>query len=174
MIHTMRRLPTVFPAFLFTIVLLGFIVFPVHAQTASLTPSITARPVNAGGCKAVETVITRRTEALPKLAENIMNKFSAHASRVDEYYTGSLLPAGYIVPNYNELMAQVTAKKLAVETAINQARTDGAVFTCGSNPKGTMTTFRKDMLSVISALKEYKLSVRNLIQAVAKVIPDTQ
>ncbi len=149
----------------------SFVVSEVNAQSVSVTPTpgVTTK---SGGCKAVETVITRRTEALPKLAENIMNKFSAHVARVDTYYTGTLIPLGNVVPNYNELIAQIATKKTAVQTAITQARVDGAAFMCEGNPKGTMTTFRKDMQVVIAALKEYKTSVRNLIVAVAKVAPD--
>lgn len=163
----MKRFRSVFAAF----VLLFTIVTTASAQSVSVTPRPTAR---TGGCKAVESVVKRRTEALPKLAENQMNKFASHVTRVDTYYTSTLVPAGNIVSNYSELMTQITIKKTAVATAITQARADGAAFTCESNPKGTMTTFRKDMQAVITALKEYKTSVRNLIVAVATAVSDTQ
>jgi hypothetical protein len=168
----MKQFQTSFALLVILVLLTCIAPFPVHAQSVTVTPLVT-RVTNAGGCRAVETVIKRRSEALPKLAENQMNKFAAHIARVNEYYTSILLPSGQSVSNYGELMTQITTKKSAVEAAIQKARTTGSSFTCESNPKGTMTAFRIEMQAVIRALKEYKTSVRNLIVAVSTATPES-
>ena len=107
---------------------------------------------------------------LTTLATNMMNQFDRHASRVEKYYTTKAVPAGKTVANYDSLVVDIGTKKGAVQTALTKAQGDVSGFSCSnSNPKTAMTQFRQDMQVVKGALKDYRVSIKNLIVAVRGV-----
>lgn len=126
-------------------------------------------------CQAKENAIKKRVERLGKLAANMQEKFEAIAKRVEEYYTTKVVPSGKTVANHNSLMADIQTKKGAVQTALTQAQTDAASFTCTSDdPRGQMTQFKDDMKVVKSALKDYRTAIKNLIVAVRSVTRENE
>lgn len=119
-------------------------------------------------CAARQDAVVKRSEQLVKRAKNMEDVFSKIAERVKTYYSDKLVPAGITVSNYDTLVAAIDTKKAAVDTALDEASTVSASFDCSdtTKTKTQVTDFRVAMQKVISALKEFKTSVRNLIVAV--------
>lgn len=121
-------------------------------------------------CQNRQAAITKRSTQLVKMASNMMNVFTKIATRVETYYTGTVVSAGKSVSNYDALVTDITTKESAVKTDLEKATTDAAVFDCASdNPKAQLTTFRTDMQKVKQDLKAYRTSIKNLIVAVRTV-----
>lgn len=126
-------------------------------------------------CQARENAIKKRATRLIQLAASMENRFDKHAKRVEEYYTSKVIPAGKTVANYDNLVADIQTKKSAVQTALSTAQSDADNFSCtGTDPKGQLTQYRKDMQTVKRALKDYRTSIKNLIVAVRSVTGTTQ
>ena len=126
-------------------------------------------------CQAKEESIKNRLSHLNQLATNMQEKFDAIAERVKEYYTTKVVPSGKTVANYNTLVADITTKKTAVQTALTKAQGDVATFSCdGEDPEGYLTSFRTNMQAVKGALKDYRTSIRNLIVAIRSVTGETK
>lgn len=118
-------------------------------------------------CEAKEESIKKRASLLALLATSMEDKFEKHAQRVKNYYTDKVLPSGKSVANYDSLIADIDTKKEAVAQAVSKAQNAANNFDCkGSDPKGQLTQFRKDMQAVKQALKAYRTSIKNLIVAV--------
>jgi DNA repair ATPase RecN len=126
-------------------------------------------------CEARQEAVVKRMSQLVQLAEKIQAAFDRHATRVQEYYLNTVVPAGLTVDNYDELLADIAAKKAVVQTTIANAQTDVDEFSCDTaDPRTYLTTFRTDMQAVKSALKEYRTSIKNLIVAVSRVAQDLE
>ncbi len=131
--------------------------------------SVTPRGLQ-NSCQARENAINARLSHLINLASTMERSFDAIATRVETYYTTIVLPEGKTVSNYSSLVSDIQTKKTAVQTALRKAQTDVSGFACtGGSPKSELTQFRVDMQSVISALKTYRTSIKNLIVAVHSV-----
>ena len=101
----------------------------------------------------------------------MLEKFTVHAQRVEEFYTTKVVPGGKTVANYDNLVSDIQAKKTAVQTALAQAQSSLSSFDCtGNDPKGQLTQYKNDMLAVKSALKDYRTSIKNLIVAIRSPI----
>jgi hypothetical protein len=106
------------------------------------------------------------------MATKMLNVFAKITQRVQKYYTTVVLPSGRSVANYDVLLADIAAKRGAVESALTQARTTADAFSCtAENPKETLRQFRLDMRGVKQALHAYRTAVRNLIVAVRTIAP---
>ncbi len=143
---------------------------PSPRPTRSPHPSFSPRPSKSPGfqaCQAREASIKTRAGNLLQLVTLMESRFDAIATRVEDYYTSKLVPAGTIVPNYSALLADIQTKKGAVQTALTKAQTDLTSFSCTSgDPKAALMLFNTDMKAVKSALQDFKTSVQNLIVAV--------
>ena len=160
-----------------TLALLGilfafaYFVFVPHtfAQDASPSADKTARKEARmlKVCQTHERNIKTRLDSLIRLVTNQETKFDAIATRVETRYTTKLVPKGKTLSNFDALVADIAAKKAAVDTTLATAKSDVASFSCTApDPKSQLTTFRKDMQAVKAALKEYRKSVRNLVVTV--------
>lgn len=126
-------------------------------------------------CQAKENAIKKRTVQLTKLAVTMQEKFDAIAQRVEEYYTTKVVPRGKTVANYDSLVADIQAKKGAVQTVLTIAQSNAENFACdGNDPKGQLSQFKDDMRAVKSALKDYRTSIKNLIVAVHSITGTTE
>jgi len=124
-------------------------------------------------CKTKEKVITNRLDSLIKLVGTQETVFDKIAARVETFYSEKVLSAGKTVSNYDSLVADIAAKKSAVDTSLATAKTNAGNFSCtADNPKGDLTQFRTDIQAVKSALKDYRTSIRNLIVAIKSVVPE--
>lgn len=157
-----------FLALLFSIV---YLIFVPHTFAQAASPSAkSAQKLKV--CQVHERNIKNRLDSLIRLVTNQETKFGSIAAKVENHYTTKLVPKGEVLPNYNNLVADIGAKKNAVDSDLNAAKTDAAGFSCNvSDPKAQLTTFRKDMQTVKKALKDYRKSIRNLIVAVRTLNP---
>ena len=122
-------------------------------------------------CEARKSGIVRRSTRLAERAERQLNNFGSKLDRVENFYNNTLLPKGVVIENYDDLIADVEAKKQAVAEAINSAKTSAQNFNCsGDDPKGQLTNYRTDMENAVKALKDYRTSIKNLIVAVRTAV----
>lgn len=118
-------------------------------------------------CETKKSAIVRRSTRLAERAGRQLTNFSTKSTRVETFYNDRLVPRGVVVDNYDDLVADIEAKAQAVAEAIESAKTTAANFDCaGDDPKGQLTNYRTDMQNAIKALKEYRLSIKNLIVAI--------
>jgi len=126
-------------------------------------------------CQNKEAAIQKRNDALTKMANTMLTKFDSIATRVETYYTGTVVPSGKTVSTYDTLVADIATKKSIIQTDLTKATTDAATFNCTSDdPKGQLTLFRTDMQTVKQDLKDYRTSIKNLIVAVRSISGTTE
>lgn len=143
---------------------------PSPAGTARQNVQTRLQDAKLKACQAREDGIKKRSDQLTKMATNMLEKFDSIAQRVKDYYTSSVVPSGKTVSSYDDLVADISAKKVAVQTALIKAQNDVTSFNCDDNdPKGQMMTFREDMQGVKQELKDYRTSIKDLIVAVHSV-----
>ena len=106
------------------------------------------------------------------MTTNTMEKFDAIAERVKNFYADKVLPSGRSVPNYDDLVADIAAKKAMVEAGLVAAQNEVNAFACnGEDPKGLLTRFRNNMQKGKTDLKNFRVSIKNLIVAVRRLGP---
>lgn len=175
---------------------LGVVAFSVLAMTLTGIPVVAIGEANSHAKAEVTTQTTEQSTGLDsrgttKLADaklkacqnrqktinNIMARisdrgqkqldlFTTIAVRVETFY----IDKGKTLSNYDELVADVTTKKEAAQTAVDAVKANSITFKCdGTDPKGVVTTFKDSLKSGIDALKAYRTSVKNLIVGVKSV-----
>lgn len=118
-------------------------------------------------CRAHAASLKKRSDQLTKMATNMETKFTAIATRVEDYYIGKVVPSGQTVSGYTELVAAIGQKKTVVDQKLTMAQASAAAFNCDTpDPKGQMTTFRLEMQAIKSALHDYRTTIKDLIVAV--------
>ncbi len=118
-------------------------------------------------CEQRKNGIVRRSTRLAERAERQLTNFTSKMERVDNFYNEKMVPEGKTIENYNELIADIEAKKQAVNEATDSAKTTASSFDCSTDdPKGQLTNYRIDMQNAVTALKEYRTSIKNLIVAI--------
>ncbi len=136
--------------------------------SADATNSGKARSA-AQACLVHEAAIQNRAKNVTKMALNMQEKFASISARVEEFYNNKVVPSGNIVPNYSLLLSNIASSSGAVNLALNDAQTAADDFSCNvQNPKTQLRAFHQDLRGVITALKDYRRSVRDLIVAVHK------
>lgn len=128
-------------------------------------------------CEVRKKTFLKRHEMTLKMATKMLAQFSARAMRAQEFYTNKVLPTGKTVPNYDALVADVAAKKLAVDQALAQLKSDAQNFVCpepGDRQASESATFRQDMQKVKRALHEYRKSIKNLIKGIREVAKEVR
>ncbi len=120
-------------------------------------------------CEARVDVVKKRMIQLTDMVTNMEETFDKIATRVQNFYSNTVLPSGHIVANYEALVADISAKKALVDAEITSTKADVTAFNCTTgDPKTHMSLFRVNMQQTKTALKNYRTSVRNLIVAVHK------
>jgi hypothetical protein len=114
-------------------------------------------------CRNREKSINNRLQNMAKRGDRQLKVFDTIASRVEKFATDkNAKPA-----NYDSLVAAVDSQKAAATAAVAKIKGDSVSFKCdGTDPKGSLGTFKTDLKSEISALKSYRTSVKNLIVGV--------
>lgn len=126
-------------------------------------------------CETKQRNITRRSQAAAARAANQFRVFGSIAEKVDKFYTDKILARGITVASYSALKQDIADKKILAETAVQNASSSASAIDCNSdNPKGQIQTFKEDMKSVISALKDYRTAVKNFLVAVKSAIGKNQ
>jgi hypothetical protein len=117
-------------------------------------------------CQRHEVVITNIMARISQRGQKQLDLFTTIAERTETFYVNK----GKTLSNYDTLVADVNAKKVDAQTAVDATKTVGAEFKCdGTDPKGVATAFKEDLKNQIDALKAYKTAVKNLIVGVKSV-----
>jgi len=154
-----------------------------HEPTKSTTETIgTAGSTSATGtdhhfagdklklCQTRETTIDGIMGRLGDRGQKQLDLFTTIATRVETFYKKS----GKTLDNYDTLVAAVNTAKDNGQTAVDQVKADKANFKCdGTDPSGAATSFKTDLQTEITALKNYRTAIKNLIVGVKSVIGTT-
>lgn len=90
--------------------------------------------------------------------------FNKITERIRTYYESN--KSNLNVTQYEQLMAQVTARQQTATEAMNRVR-QGAFIDCGaSDPVGTAQQFRAHVQTAQQALQQYRLAIHDLITAI--------
>lgn len=152
-----------------------------HAQTENTATTGSGNSQAAAHRAAVEAklagvklqVCQRRQKAITNIMERIADRgqkqltlFTTIANRVETFYTDK----GKTLDNYDALVADVNAKQAAAQTTVDTIKADSTGFSCdSSDPKGFVDSFKGSLKSEISALQDYRTSVKNLTVGVKSV-----
>lgn len=127
----------------------------------------TSATEKVSSCRAKESSVKIRMAQLTKLATTMEATFDKSSSKVQTYYTNTVLTSGKSISNYSALVNDIEAKKVAIKTELDKAKSNASAFNCETDsPKASLDQFRANMQSVKTALKNHRTSVKNLIVAV--------
>ncbi|MDQ3094213.1 MAG: hypothetical protein M3Q70_03505 [bacterium] len=154
---------------------------------ASFAPAVVAQP-NARAQQAQENATERKEAVKLKLEakkleicekrekniRNIMARISDRGQKqLDVFNKIAERTMNFSVEknkkpvNYDALVAEVDAKRTAAQTLVDDIKEESTVFECDADdPKGKANNFKELLKSEITALKEYKTAVKNLIVGV--------
>lgn len=149
-----------------------------HASAVAVTQT-TGQPSDPGSqgatkladaklkaCQNREAAINNIMTRIGDRGQKQLDLFTTIATRAGTFYTDK----GKTLSNYNVLVADVTAKKVAAQTAVDTVKADSVTFKCdGTDPKGAVASFKDSLKSEITVLKDYKTAVKNLIVGVKSV-----
>lgn len=114
-------------------------------------------------CQNRERTITKILSRISDRGTKQLEVFNKIAERTKEFY----VTKGKTLSNYDDLVAEVDAKKAAAEAAVEAIKSSSIEFACdGEDPKGTASMFKESLKAEIAALKNYKTAVKNLIVGV--------
>jgi phosphotransferase system HPr-like phosphotransfer protein len=112
--------------------------------------------------KAINNIMSRVSDRGHKQ----LALFTSIATKTEAFYADK----GKTLSDYDALVSDVTAKKAAAQTAVDAVKGESVTFKCdGTDPKGAAASFKEALKSEITALKDYKTSVKNLIVGVKSV-----
>lgn len=121
-------------------------------------------------CEKRQTNINTRTARIAERGTKHLELFTKIAERVQAFYASK----GNSLANYDELVADVAAKKAAAESAVAVITDSSATFNCSEgNPKQLISSYKEALDSRHAALKEYQTAVKNLIVGVKSVNGNT-
>ncbi len=126
-------------------------------------------------CEARAKGIAKRTQFMLTHGAKVNRGHLKIQDRVDEFYNNKLVPQGYVLDNYDELIAEMEANKENVLSLIEMAKENGSTFSCDSeDPKGQLDAFKEDMKEIIDANKLYRESVRNFVRSVLELAKEAR
>lgn len=150
---------------------------PALAETRAEEAQTNAQERRDAAKTRLEDAQLRACENRQRVIKNIMSRiadrgqkqlglFTKISERVQKFYTDK----GLTLSNYDELVADVNAKKAAAQAALDEIKSTSTEFECdGDDPKGVVEHFREALKTKIEALKAYRTSIRNLIVGVKSV-----
>lgn len=117
-------------------------------------------------CQNREKAITNIMSRIADRGQKHFTLFSTIADRTEAFYADK----GNILSNYEALVVDVNNKAVAAQAALDTLKTSSTSFSCdGTDPKGFVDSFKSDLKAEISALQDYRTSVKNLIVGVKSV-----
>lgn len=114
-------------------------------------------------------VCDEKAPQINKAIDNVVSRTDDHAAQIlkvytltKEFYTKNNLS----IANYDALVANVEAKKVVADAAQKTLETHPK-FTCNSDgPRADIQSFKNQRLDKVSAFKDYRSAVHELIKAV--------
>ncbi|GAC1391080.1 MAG: hypothetical protein NVSMB46_02290 [Candidatus Saccharimonadales bacterium] len=117
-------------------------------------------------CKKHQEVVSNIMSRIADRGEKQLAVFDAIATRTEAFYTEK----GKTLANYSELLSVVTANRAVAVSALATVKADKASFTCTQGKgKGIASAFKTDLQTEITALKDYRTAVKNLVVGVKSV-----
>lgn len=117
-------------------------------------------------CEARRSAIQTIMKNAAVRGQDHINLFSSIAEKVEAFYVSK----GKTLATYDQLVADVNAKKAAAQSAVDVVKNAQTQFDCnGTNPKGTIDVFKADIKAQETAMEAFRTSVRNLIAGVKSV-----
>ena len=117
-------------------------------------------------CQNHQKVVTKTMSRISDRGQKQIDLFTKIADRTEAFYKEK----GKTLSNYTALVADVNAKKAAAQAQVTAIANASTTFTCdGTNDKEKVTAFKDSMKAEMSALKDYKTAVKNLIVGVKSV-----
>jgi microcystin-dependent protein len=112
-----------------------------------------------------------------QMAKNTMSRISDRGQKQLDLFTtiSDRTQAFYKISNknlsgYSNLAYQAYAKRSAAVLSINILNSDSAQFSCGNNPKESISKFQDDVNSEVNAMQAYRSAVKNLVVGVRSVL----
>ena len=117
-------------------------------------------------CEARQAAIRRIMKRAGERGDKHIAVFTKITERVQTFYQTK----GKTLATYDQLVAEVAAKKAAAQMAVDTVKAAEVQFECtGDNPKAMVAAFRSEIKAQIAAMKAYRLAVKNLIVGVKSV-----
>ncbi len=117
-------------------------------------------------CQNHQKVVTSTMARISDRGQKQIDLFTKIANRTEQFYTEK----GKTLSNYQALVNDVDAKHSAAQAQVDSIANASTNFTCdGTNDKAKVTAFKSSMKAEISAIKDYKTAVKNLIVGVKSV-----
>lgn len=114
-------------------------------------------------CEEKSGKIVERSKELRQRVLEMEKKFTSIVDGVKEYYVKKELT----VAHYEELIAAIDEKEKALSPLLETAKADMEAFSCaGENPSLQLKKYNEDMQSVLTALHDYRTSIKDLITAI--------
>ena len=121
-------------------------------------------------CKKRETSVNNILTRISDRGQKQLDLFSSIATKTEAFYASK----GKAISNYDALVADVNAKKAAAQTEVDSIKSNSVTFKCdGTDPKGAVSGFKTVLKAEISALKDFKTAVKNLIVGVKSAQGET-
>jgi hypothetical protein len=123
-------------------------------------------------CQEKQADINNRLKKIAERGQKQLELFSNIATKTETFYTTKNLS----VSNYDTLVSAINDKKAAAQATVDKITSDSTTFTCDdtTTAKSQLAGFKTDLKAEISALKEYRTSVKNLIVAVKSAAGQSQ
>ncbi len=119
-------------------------------------------------CKKVESRINENMQRIADRKTKQVEVFNKIADRTMAFYEEN----GLSLENYDALVSDVVAKRGLAEAEIENLKSATIDFKCDTeNPLKVSDAFKQARESLVSTMKEYKTSVKNLIVGVKSVAP---
>ncbi len=117
-------------------------------------------------CEKKQEKVSNAMTRISDRGQKQLGVFTKISERVQKFY----LDKGKVLDNYDALVADVSQKKEAAETALEAIKTSPDNYTCNDdNAQEYVQTFKQNHKIATDALKEYKTAVKNLIVGVKSV-----
>lgn len=114
-------------------------------------------------CQNREKAVTNIMVRIADRGQKQVDLFTKIADRTQQFYADKGLSAN----SYDELVADVNAKKAAAQSAVDSVKSTSVEFKCdGDNPRGVADSFKQSKNDQNLALKAYKTAVKDLIVGV--------
>jgi hypothetical protein len=140
-----------------------------HATTKVEDKTVKQTAKQQKRCEKRQTKVNAIRTRIADRGQKQVDLFSTIATRVETFYTTK----GKTVSNYDQLVADVTAKHDAAVAALTNIKTTPVALKCdGTDANGAAASFKDALKTEIQALKEYKTAVKNLIVGVKSVQSD--
>ncbi len=115
-------------------------------------------------CEQQSSTISDIMDRSSTRAKNQVTLFSGVATKVENFYTSK----GKTIATYDTLVAAVNSAEVQANTGLATLQSSGGFSCGGNNPGGIVSTYRANLNTIQTDIKNLRTASRNLIIAVAQ------